>query len=138
MNGSHKSPPVPFPSHLKEDVTWSAEKSELEKIAFVSALFGNDSRLIRNNISFPYRFEGNRKEGLPHLTNCSCEDCRKKGDIESNEEKHDFEGEEQAKLVQMGEMFPNNDEMNKYFLKEAGGNVVEAINNIFSTQSSYL
>ena len=102
---------MPFPSHLKEDVTWSAEKSELEKIAFVSALFGNDSRLIRNNISFPYRFEGNRKgdhkEGLPHLTNCSCEDCRKKGDIESNEEKYDGEGgDEQAKLVQMGEFFP--------------------------------
>ena len=50
---------------------------------------------------------------------------------QGSEEKYDGGGDEQAKLVQMSEFFPNSDEMNKYFLEEAGGDVSRAIDNIY-------
>ena len=132
MNQIHKSPPVPVPSYLENATQESLSTIASEKEYFVGALFGNDSLLIRKNIQFPYRFEGNRTEGVLHRKNCSCKDCKKKGDIDETEEKHDFEDEEQVKLGHMGGIFPNNsDEINKYFLDEAGGNVSKAIDNIF-------
>ena len=45
--------------------------------------------------------------------------------------------EEQSKLGKMREIFPNNDDnINEYFLKEAGGDVLIAISNIFNLQNS--
>jgi len=140
MNWRHESPPVPVPSYLKNADKNILDVERRKKEDFVGALFGNDSLLLRKNINYPYEFEGDRgtslginhKEGLPHLKNCTCEECMRNRKVDQgSEEKYDLGGDEQAKLVQMSEFFPNSDEMNKYFLEEAGGDVSRAIDNIY-------
>ena len=118
------------PKSLREDRWWT----ETECLICQEKFLGSDGDKIRTlpcNHSFHKECI---KKWLKHYKKV-CPVC--KTPVASAESSSGTSvDEEQSKLVQMSNIFPNSDDMNKYFLKEAGGVVSLAISNIFNYNST--